>query len=413
MLTEQKPRQVTIEQFEASNKQQEFLNCTARHKALSGGFGSGKTTCNVVQGLAYALENPGSRGMWVSATYKLLGRSLLVEWDHWSRLVTNAVGQDIVSNFNRSEMRLQFVNGSVIWFGTANEPDSLYGTDLAWFGGDEIALWKKRAFDNMLDRLRQPGFEHKCWATYTPYGKGWWCDYFEDAGLANSELFRISSRDNPVTSQDYIDSLASRYTGKWALQYIEGVPQEFEGLIWGGLIGCDYGGDLPAKWKRIVGGVDWGWTNPSVLLLVGEDLDGRPWTFGEDWETMRHPEAMADAAVKLQEQYPVDTWYCDPSEPGNIATFRAKGLNAQKAENAVLPGIAAVDRAIADGMRVVDCPHLLAESYCWQQKADGTFAQDKPQKQDDHCADGLRYAIYSGFDQHQPQVRLTKRPTGM
>ena len=337
--------------------------------------------------------------MWVSASYRLLGRSLLVEWEHWSRALSDAVGQNVVAEFNKSEMRIRLVNGSTIWFGTANEPESLYGADLAWFGGDEVALWKKKAFDIMLDRLRQPGFEHYCWATYTPYGKGWWCEYFEEAGLADSELFRISSRDNPVTSADFLDSLASRYTGKWALQYIEGIPQEFEGLIWPGLISAEYEGELPTAWKRVVGGVDWAWTNPSVLLLVGEDVSGGLWVWGEDWDTMRHPEDMVAAAAGLQDKYPVDVWYCDPSEPGNIEKFRQKGLNAQPANNAVVPGIAAVDAALANGARVVDCPHLIAESYCWQQKPDGSFKKDQPRKEDDHCADALRYAIYSGFDQ--------------
>jgi len=406
---------VWIEDFLSSVTQEDFLNCEARHKALSGGFGSGKTTCNVVQGLGYALKHAGSRGMWVSASYPMLGRSLMVEWERWSRAVSEALGHDIVAVQNKSDKRIRLTNGSTIWFGTADKPDSLYGTDLAWFGADEVALWTRKAFDIMLDRLRQPDFEHHCWATYTPYGKGWWAECFEEGEkkLPNSELFRISSYENPVASADYLESLASRYTGKWALQYIEGVPQEFHGLVYSGLADCAYDGDLPKEWKRIVGGVDWGWSNPSVLLLIGEDTEGGKWVFAEDHETMRHPEAMAEAAAQLQKQYPVDTWYCDPSEPGNIVKFRAKGLNAQKADNAVLPGIAAVNTAIADGMRIVGCPQLLAESYCWQQKPDGTFAQDKPQKQDDHCADALRYAVYSGFDQHKSQVRLTQRPAGL
>ena len=125
------------------------------------------------------------------------------------------------------------------------------------------------------------------------------------------------------------------------------------------------------------------------------------WVFAEDWETMRHPEALAEEALELQKQYPVEAWYCDPSEPGNIEKFRVKGLNAQPANNAVVPGIAAVHAAISGGMKVVGCPHLLAESYCWKQKPDGTFQKDQPRKEDDHCADALRYAIYSGFDQYK------------
>ena len=405
MDSSETPKTVEIPEFRHSPQQVAFLNCSARHKALSGGFGSGKTTCNVVQGIAYALENPGSRGMWVSRSHPMLGKTIVVQWEYWSRLLEVALGYSVVASYNKVEKRIELTNGSIIWMGSTDNPDSLLGSDLAWFGGDEIALWKRKAFDFMLDRLRQPGFEHRCWATYTPYGEGWWCELFEEGGakrLGQCELFRISSHENPVVSTDYLESLESRYTGKWALQYIRGLPQEFEGLVWPGLGACEYDGELPTAWRWVVGGVDWGWTNPSTLLLLGEDTSGQIWAFGEDWDTMRHPEEMARVAAELQDVYPVEAWYCDPSEPGNIDKFRRAGLNARAADNAVVPGIATVSGIIDRGLRVVNCPRLLAESYCWEEKLDGTFKPDKPRKEDDHMSDCLRYTAHS---------RLAARPT--
>ena len=395
MVTE---REISIAEFQHSEQQEHFLNCKARYKALSGGFGSGKTVCNVLAGLQYAQEHPGSQGMWVSASYPLLMRSILVEWELWRRRIEEAVGQPLVADYNRANHRIELLNGSVIWMGTADKPDSLYGTTLAWIGADEIALWRREAWDIMLSRLRQPGFPAQAWATYTPYGKGWWTEVFEPDSpqrLHGSELFRISTGDNPAIGEEYLGYLRGRYSGKWALQYIDGFAQEFEGLVWPGLTGCETTDPLPEKWRRVVAGVDWGWTHPFVIELLGEDLQGQPWAFGEHYETMQSPEQMVAAALERQRVFNVETWYCDPSEPGNIAAFRRAGLNAVAADNAVIPGITSVASLIDRDLRVSDCPHLLRESYCWEQKRDGTFRQDKPRKEDDNGADSLRYATHS------------------
>jgi phage terminase large subunit-like protein len=395
-----------------NDAQVNFIATQARHAALVGGFGSGKTASNVLKGLLQTQAHPGCSGMFVSATYPLMARTLKVELDTWLHTFKLAWGLKYTEQ--KVDRCYRFDNGSTIWLGTAETPESLYGTDLSWFGGDEVALWKKRSFDIMLDRLRQPRYPHQAWATYTPMGKGWWCDYFEPDGslrLSGCELFRCASYSNPLATEDFIVSLQSRYTGQWALQYIEGFAQQFEGLIWPMLSTCEYTGELPKRWKRLVGGVDWGWDHPSVLILVGIDYDDRPWAFGEFSDTRVQPEKLAEVAFERHRFHPeIEAWFCDPSQPANIGKWQALGLNALPAVNAVIPGISSVQRLIDFGLRVVDCPRLLNEQWAWEMKDDGTFDKDRPQKVDDDSSDALRYGTM-GLGEYKPQrhpVRLVE-----
>jgi hypothetical protein len=67
--------------------------------------------------------------------------------------------------------------------------------------------------------------------------------------------------------------------------------------------------------------------------------------------------------------------------------------------NAIRPGIAAVNARLQQGtLRVVHgaCPNLLREAEFYRYGTDpGTRRSEKPQDNDDHALDGLRYLIAS------------------
>ena len=164
---------------------------------------------------------------------------------------------------------------------------------------------------------------------------------------------------------------------------------------------------------RFVAAQDWGYTNPGVLGVFGVDNDGRMYLVAQIYRTHKGIDWWKAKALALQQEFGrFERVACDPAEPAFIAEYRAAGLNAVPADNAVRVGIDAVKRRLAkagdgkprlfvvrDSQREVDqelvaarLPHAVEHefpAYVWESK--GT--KEQPVKENDHGMDMVRYAV--------------------
>jgi phage terminase large subunit len=169
----------------------------------------------------------------------------------------------------------------------------------------------------------------------------------------------------------------------------------------------------------VVGGIDWGYTNPTALLVFGLDGDKRAWQLDEFYQRRASQEEIVrPALVKLTKQYNVAVWYADAADPeaidgANNALARA-GLQCrvravQKGAGSVRAGIQTVTSLLAlrgDGTRglYIDpkCVNTIAEfgsyAYATTERAKRDPAEE-PIKQSDHALDALRYALRSELGQ--------------
>jgi len=147
--------------------------------------------------------------------------------------------------------------------------------------------------------------------------------------------------------------------------------------------------------------VDWGYTNPAVIVVLGLDGDGRAWVLEEFYQRRQLIGDIVAAAHSLARKWNVESFHCDPSEPANLQQMGQAKLSARPADNAVTEGIQCVKARLVDagdGQRrlYVDpsCVNTIAEfeSYCWKQQRDGDL-KDEPEKVNDHAMDALRYAL--------------------
>ncbi len=160
-----------------------------------------------------------------------------------------------------------------------------------------------------------------------------------------------------------------------------------------------------SSFVRRIGGIDWGWSNPGVLLEIGVDMQGRWWVYDEHYQTdmlKTPPEGKSEAGTWLgvfraAESRGVQTFWADPSEPETIATFEQNDIPIYAADNEVRPGIDVLKVLMHDGpsgprLRIHErCQRLRRElgSYKWKDN------EEKPVKEDDHGPDALRYAAFS------------------
>ncbi len=254
------------------------------------------------------------------------------------------------------------------------------------------------------------------------------------------QLWPTTHRDNPAmwdrragrwteAGERYLARLRN-YSGVRRLRFLEGIWAAAEGQVYDAwrddvhvVTREDVADRLATAWH--VGSADWGWVHPGTLQVWAVDRDGRMYLVAEHYHTRRPiAEWWVPRAQALDRTYRVQTWFCDPAEPANIDAFRAVGLNAVKAENAILPGISAVQGRLADAgdgrprLFVLDdalverdqglvenkLPWRLTQEipeYIWAKNAGGQTLKDKPVDANDHAMDPLRYAVM-GVDAGQP-----------
>jgi hypothetical protein len=466
------------EQWTLNRVQWEFVACDRRFSFYIGGVGAGKTYAGAVRAIVRAVDYPGSLGLIGAPTYTMLR-------DATQRTFFELLPEEYIQAYNKAEGHLTLHNGSEILFRSLDQPDRVRGLNLAWFWLDEAPLCGYYAWQVLKGRLRQRGFATAGWATGTPRGRDGFARDFELERRRNRALFRASTYANAHNlPADYVAELG--YTGAFHDQEVLGRFTAFEGLVYvfdtgpsghiREVIAEDAKEDAaflkgeetmetgetdptslrPSRtfasfafppssassasvsassalnlWKAVIGGIDWGYSNPAAAVVFGIDGDGRAWQLDEFYQRRAAlEEALLPGILELTRRYGVATWYCGPDEPEHIArlaeALAREGLRARaiKADNAVQPGIQTVTSLLAlrpDGTRGLyvspRCVHTIAE-YQSYQYATGREADtpsrfrgggkgersELPLKQNDHALDATRYALHTALGQRRATV---------
>jgi len=219
----------------------------------------------------------------------------------------------------------------------------------------------------------------------------------------SARTIETNSLENFFLPKQYREQL-EKFTGTDYERYVLGKWTAYEGLVYRDFSRAVHVCERAGPWKRIVFGVDEGYTNPGVILKVGIDGDGRGHVIREFFETQVLPadfvtqvKAMAEACEPRLERA-----YVDRSAAGLIADLRHENIPAWGAKgggkSAVMDGIRYVTNALmirGDGRPglTVDpgCVKTIGEfeGYCWKK------GKDEPVKEGDHAMDALRYALFS------------------
>lgn len=398
-------------------KQREFVESTDKFSFYVGGIGAGKTYAGAVKSILYMLNYPGSLGMVIAPTYTMLKDSSRRTW-------LSLLPRRVIRNENRNENSVVLTNGSEVLFRSADSPDRLRGPSLAWVWMDEAPLCGHYTWQVLKGRLRQSGFTPQAWCTGTPHGRdGFWAEFEgpDAQGSPGHALFRASTYDNlPNLPPDYVDNIG--YSGSFYDQEILGRFEAFEGLVYT-LESTGPGAHVIPRlpdhtvFTRCIGGIDWGYTNPTALTVFGLTSGGQVYQLDE-WYVKKAlvQESVCPAVAQFTRKHQVDTWYVDPSQPGHIATLKNYldtaecDTSIKPGDNAILPGIQTVSHLLAPNplsgvpkLRILKhCIHTLKEyaCYCYDSDIDvqeGDTQREPPQRQLDHAMDSTRYALHTAL----------------
>jgi hypothetical protein len=197
--------------------QKSFQALPQRFKGFSGPVGSGKSAALCFEAMSLAYINEGRQGMLAAPTFAMLR-------DASQRSLAHLLDeQDVEFELKKADGELAIkAPCSIILLRSLDEPERLRGTNLAWFGIDELSYASEDAWVRLEARLRDPRAARLCgFAVWTPQGHDWIYRRFIHTPVTGYECIRARPFENRFLldrTPDYYERLESSYDPKFYRQ---------------------------------------------------------------------------------------------------------------------------------------------------------------------------------------------------
>ena len=201
--------------------QKRFHDSEARFKGFSGPIGSGKSQALVQEAIRLAYVNPGRTGLLGAPTYPMLRDATQ------TALLAALEDNELPYELNKAEHVLTLTDTrSRVLFRAVEEFDRLRGTNLAWFGVDELTYAPEEAWLRLEGRLRDPQASRLCgFGVWTPKGRDWVWRKFIEKETKNYEVILAAPYENRFVLgrvPDFYERLKSSYNEQFFAQEVLG-----------------------------------------------------------------------------------------------------------------------------------------------------------------------------------------------
>lgn len=357
---------------------------------------------------------PGAQVLIISPDYSLSS----ISWDLQRQLLDKF---DVERERDNAKDRIiELSNGSLIKVASVSRVDSAVGRSYDLIIFDEAALNDAggQAF-NIALRPTLDKDHSKCLFISTPRGDNWFRKFFE-RGFDPQKYpgwlsIHANWKENDRASEKDIDEARKTMSNAEFEQEYEANFVTFEGQIWAFSNDCIQ--DLTSTINRVcaepsrhevIAGLDLGFRDQTamVVLLVEEDEDGlnKYYLIDEYVATHRSTEKHAEEIAERNGLYDLEFIFADSAAAQTrfdlAATYDISTVGAIKS---VQDGIGAVG-AVIDNNRLIiheECVESIyaVRNYKWKgQVNEGAWniENEKPEhNRASHCADAIRYAIYT------------------
>ena len=397
--------------FKPHKSQKQFLDDALFYdwRAALGGTGSGKSYLGGFEMLRLCTSFPGLETVAFSPTFGMIHRNVLPILK--TLLGGNIEKSPLVYKFNKGEMVLYWENSSTTWFNSLEYPERAEGQslDVIWVDEARLVRHLELALMVLQRRLRgspagrASGFNPIGYLTTTPDYPGSELHAFcEDPFTRHPSLsiVRMPLRDNEVNlPSNYVENIIRAHTGGLAEQFIEGRFANVEM----GSFDFDYDKHVirgmqydPEVHRKIFYGIDFGWDNPSAIVVIGFDGDDRAYVLDEYYKNMTSIDELAqeflDPDTGYYKRYGKAMAYCDPTEKQTVETLKRKGIQARGCEVKRDDGIRELGgrfQVQGDGRYRIYINHTCVNTISELQ------TYDAAKKVRDHATDGIRYVVSS------------------
>ena len=197
--------------------QSEFHGLETRFKGFSGPVGSGKSAALCFEIVFLVFVNRGRHGLLAAPTFTMLRDAAQ------AALLGMLEEHDVDFELKKAHGELLIGgNKSVILLRSLDEPERLRGTNLAWFGIDELSYAREEAWLRLEARLRDPKASKLCgFAVWTPQGHDWIFRRFIQKPVSGYGCVRAKPFENRFLLEktpDYYERLESSYDPRFYQQ---------------------------------------------------------------------------------------------------------------------------------------------------------------------------------------------------
>jgi hypothetical protein len=410
--------------------QERFLNLPDENLdvLIGGAGGGGKSVALLTMALRTCVWYPKIQAFWFRRSFPELNQSVL-------RLLARfGYGAALNARWDGSKYELRFQNRSILTFAHAKnmqEAASLSSAEINLLIIDERTTIDPDVVDFLYTRVRSgtPGVpclgirsaSNPGYAGHSRVKAGWVdaTDYGQreiiDAAGRRRLFIPARASDNPYIG-DYEKTLEGIEDpdlrrrirdGDWSAM----PDQAFSDWKRDRILVPAF--DVPSTWFRH-GGLDYGWTAPSVFLAAARDNDGRVWLYRE--LTMRQTPEREQARKILATESGVETISADPAMWGKTGSalsqasqFAMEGCHLTRGNNNRITGKSRVHSYLAEApacahhreLGWATCPMLhVLEGTCpefvrtmGELPRDPHRPEDVDTRADDHWYDAARYLI--------------------
>ncbi len=402
-------------EYDPLPSQEKFHRSEARFKGFSGPIGSGKSQALCQEAIRQSYLNAGRTGLIGAPTYPMLRDATMA-----SLLEVLGANEIAYEHLKSENVLILKDTGSRILLRAVEEFERLRGTNLAWFGVDELSYAPEGAWLRLEGRLRDPkATQLTGFGVWTPKGFDWVYRKFIETPRAGYDVILAQPYENRFLLEkvpDFYDRLKDSYDETFFRQEVLGDYLNAGGsLVYGAFARgvnvmptLTMDTSLPLCWavdfnvdpmSSVVAQISGGtvrvldeivlhrartdhacgeffrrWGSPRAGVVVFGDASGasQKTTGRSDYDMIR--EFFSDKAVKVSYQVPKS----NPPVKDRVNAVNARLRNA-RGESTLL-----VD---------AKCKELIADFEQVTYKEDSTEIDKNKDKRRTHLSDALGYLI--------------------
>ena len=287
-------------EYIALPSQRAFHECQSRFKGFSGPIASGKSQALCQEAIRLTYYNEGRLGLIGAPTYPMLRDATQ------TTLFAILDSQDLPYEYNKAENMLTMTHtGSRIIFRPVDDFERLRGTNLAWFGLDELTYSPEGAWLRLEGRLRDPQAKTlRGFAVWTPKGYDWVYQKFIADPVAGYSAIVAKPHENRYLLEkvpDFYERLKNSYDETFYQQEALGQYLSQQG----GLVYCAFDRPDNVKSLRVNPNCPLMWAldfNVDPMSSVVAQIEGRT-VFVLDEIALRHA-STREACEEFEKRFP-------------------------------------------------------------------------------------------------------------
>lgn len=370
---------MTLQETTALRK---IIDMKKRIRIVQGGTSAGKTYDILMDELDEAIRQKGILTTIMSDTMPNLRHGAMRDFIK----IAKETGAWDFGEWNSTYSTFALPNGSTIEFYSADSEDALGARRDRLFINEANRITKD-AFDQLEIRTEQ-----RITLDFNPSNKFWAHDLLKRPDV---DFVKLNYLDNEALSENIRNTLELRKgdgTSNWWRVYGMGEIGSLEGNVYEGWIPED---EIPpeAILKRY--GVDFGYKDPTTIVVVYEDSDGDIWLKLH----LCKSELTTPELIHIAKSLPEALFVCDNSRPEIIAEMQTNGIRAIGSDktpgekmNGKRYNIDLVQRRRVHYLRQDKELEQEYLTYAWRKKRDGRII-DEPEDGNDHIMDAIAYAV--------------------